>query len=108
MRMRPSHHLFLQRDVGVELGAGDRCVAQDRLDVAQVRVIAEHLRGHRVAESVGGYRLGHAAALRRSSYDLSDGPHGKTPAANAHKKSLLFIGALVSQGRTAWRYASVK
>ena len=32
--------------MGVKLGAGDRRVAQDRQDVAKVRVITEHLRGH--------------------------------------------------------------
>ncbi len=55
MRMRPAHHLFqvLQRDVSMELRAGDRRVAQDGLDVAEVRVVTEHVGGHRVAAMPG-------------------------------------------------------
>ena len=59
--------------------------------MAEVRVVTEHVRGHRVAEGVRGYRLGDSAPLRRPAHDLADGPHGKTPAANAHEESLLFI-----------------
>ena len=56
--MRPSHHFLqvLQGDVSVELGAGDPRVAQDGLDVPEVRMVTEHLSGHRVAESMRYFR----------------------------------------------------
>jgi len=78
--------------VGAELGTGDARVAQDRLDVAQVRMVTEHLGGHRVTKGMGRYRLGHVAPLRRSPHDLPDCPNGNAAATvKAHKEPLLFI-----------------
>ena len=63
MRIRPSHHFLqvLQGDVSVELGAGDPRVAQDRLDMTEVRVIAEQLGSQRVTNDVQAYRLSRTA-----------------------------------------------
>ena len=63
MRVRPSQYFLqvLQRDVGGELGAGDSRVAQDRLDMTEVRVITEHLGSQRVTNGVQAYRLSRTA-----------------------------------------------
>ncbi len=49
--MRSAHRFFqiLQRQVGVELGAGDLCMSQDGLDVSKVHMVAQEVGGHGVA-----------------------------------------------------------
>ena len=80
--------------MGVELGAGDPRVAQDGLDVPEVRMVTEHLSGHRVAESMRRYDLANAARLRGPVHDLPDGPNGKPSAAvRVHEESFLFIAS---------------
>jgi hypothetical protein len=61
--MHPSHHFLqvLQGDVSVELGAGDPGMPQDRLNVAKVRAVTEHLGGHR-AKPVRAHALGEDVA----------------------------------------------
>ena len=45
---------ILQGQMGVNLGAGQGRVAQDSLDVAEIGLVPEHVRGHGVAKGVGG------------------------------------------------------
>jgi hypothetical protein len=65
MRVRSAYHLLqvLQGQVGVELGAGDLGMPQDGLDVPQVRLVAEQMRGHGVAETVRADAFPHTAGL---------------------------------------------
>ena len=111
VRMSISHHFLevLKRDVGVELCAGDRRMTKDRLNMAQIRMVTQHLRSHRVAEGVRRDCLADTplpfAALAtiwptvRTARRLPL----RTLTNSAFSSSLR-----ASHGRTALRYASVK
>ena len=57
--MRSAHRFLqiLQGQVGVELGAGDLGMPQDGLDVPQVRLVAQQVGGHGVAETVRQHNI---------------------------------------------------
>jgi hypothetical protein len=50
MRMHPADnfHQVLQPHVGIDLGARDLRVAGNRMDVAEIRVVPQQVRGHGV------------------------------------------------------------
>jgi len=74
--MCPSYQSLqiLQRNVGINLSAADLRMAQDRMNLAKVRMITEHRGGHRVAEGVRRHDLQYPAPLRLSAQELSVEP----------------------------------
>ena len=57
----------------IDLGAGNRSVSQDRLDVPQIGLVAQHMSGHGMAKAVWSNPFVNLGSGGRSVHDLSYG-----------------------------------
>ena len=86
--MRALHNTLQVRDlgVGVALGGGEALVAEERLDVADVRTGTEKMSGDAVAEGVAGDVLLHPGLLHPGTHDPQDVAAGERSSPGLEKE----------------------
>src|ERR1700730_11085184 len=74
-------HQVFRAHVGVALRRAEAAVAQQLLDEAQVRALAQHVRGEAVSKGVGRHAPVYARRAGPLFHDAKDAPRGQAPAA---------------------------